>query len=236
MVINNLISIHSDDDLVPDSTKPVLETVLTNHKLCFVLFPWEQFHRKIPIYVSLMWVWKLIDFIHISQGPVSLWSTQTWWKNRASPSVYIQWAVYQVTINRADNLSGKYTNIQIRCPKQEPFPLLIQLLCHMVLLDDGNCHLTMPVIKGHYTWDALPHTFNNGMVKSFKKNLAKLKIYTMNLQTQLKVVLFLFTPMIGGISHYQCQWMAWRVFWQDYLNSSHKGPVMHALMLSLMLL
>ena len=37
-------------------------------------------------------------------------------------------------------------------------------------LDDGNCHLTMPAVKGHCTHDALPDTFNIDMFKSIKRN------------------------------------------------------------------
>ena len=38
-------------------------------------------------------------------------------------------------------------------------------------------------------------------------------IFTMNLQTLLKVVILLLTPMIVGISPDPCQWLTWRLWW-----------------------
>ena len=34
------------NDLLPDGTKPLPETVLINRQWCFVTFIWGQFHRK----------------------------------------------------------------------------------------------------------------------------------------------------------------------------------------------
>ena len=48
--------------------------------------------------------------------------------------------------------------------------MLLPLLCHVVPLNNEICRLTMPVVKGHCAHDMLPHTFNIGMFKSFKKN------------------------------------------------------------------
>ena len=42
-------------------------------------------------------------------------------------------------------------------------------------LNDGNCHLTMPVSKGRCARDALPHTFVIGVFKTVKKNSNTIK-------------------------------------------------------------
>ena len=65
--------------------------------------------------------------------------------------------------------------IQIWCLKWEPFHMLLQLLCHVVPLNSGNCHLTIPVIKGHYACDVVPHTFNISVLISVEKNSATIK-------------------------------------------------------------
>ena len=48
--------------------------------------------------------------------------------------------------------------------------MLLPLLRHMVPHNDGNCRLTMPIVKGRYACDALPYTFDIGENKSVKKN------------------------------------------------------------------
>ena len=42
-------------------------------------------------------------------------------------------------------------------------------------VNDRNCLLTIPVIKGRCAHDVLPHTFNITMLKSIKKNSATIK-------------------------------------------------------------
>ena len=42
-------------------------------------------------------------------------------------------------------------------------------LCHVVPLNNGNYHLTMPVLKGRCARDALPDTFNIGVYKCCKQ-------------------------------------------------------------------
>ena len=51
------------------------------------------------------------------------------------------------------------------CSKREPFHELLPLLRHVVPLNDENCRLTIPVVKGHCARDALPHIFHIGMFK-----------------------------------------------------------------------
>ena len=46
------------------------------------------------------------------------------------------------------------------CSKQVPFHALLPLLRHVVPLNDGNCRLTIPVVKGCCTHDTLPHAFH----------------------------------------------------------------------------
>ena len=52
--------------------------------------------------------------------------------------------------------------------KQESFHVLLSLLRHVVPLNDGNCHLTIPVVKGRCACDALPHVFHIGVLKFVK--------------------------------------------------------------------
>ena len=50
------------------------------------------------------------------------------------------------------------------CSKREPFPELLPLLRHVVPLNDGNCRLIIPVVKGRCARDALPHVFHIGVL------------------------------------------------------------------------
>ena len=50
--------------------------------------------------------------------------------------------------------------------------MLLPLLGHMVPLNDRNCPLTIPVIKGRCARNALSHTFNIDM---FKRNSTTIK-------------------------------------------------------------
>ena len=85
---------------------------------------------------------------------------------------------------------------------------LFPLLRHVVPLNDGNCRLTIHVIKGRCIRGALPHAFNIGIFKYGKSN----PIFTTNLRTWMKVVTLLLTAIIGGIFNKQCEWLAWRVW------------------------
>ena len=53
--------------------------------------------------------------------------------------------------------------------------MMLPLLHHVVPLEDGNCHLTMPVGKGHCAHDKLPHTFNISMFKSIENDSTTIK-------------------------------------------------------------
>ena len=59
----------------------------------------------------------------------------------------------------------QYSPLKIRtsCSKWEPFCELLPLLLHVVPLNDGNCRLTIPVIKGRCARDALPQAFHIAM-------------------------------------------------------------------------
>ena len=56
------------------------------------------------------------------------------------------------------------------CSKREPFHALLPLLRHVVPLNknDGNCRLTIPVVKGRCTHDTLPHAFHIGVFEFVK--------------------------------------------------------------------
>ena len=69
---------------------------------------------------------------------------------------------------------------------RRPFRVLLPLLRHVVLLNDGNCRLTIPVVKGRCARDALPHAFHIGvfeLVKTISTAKKKKKKNTQNLQT-----------------------------------------------------
>ena len=61
------------------------------------------------------------------------------------------------------------------CSKREPFHALLPLLRHVVPLNDGNCRLTIPVVKGRCAREALPHAFNIGVFKYGKRNPTTIK-------------------------------------------------------------
>ena len=92
--------------------------------------------------------------------------------------------------------------------KREPFRALFPLLRHVVPLNDGNCRLTIPVVKGRCAHEALPRAFN---ISVFKYSTT-VNIFVTNLRTWMKVVTLLFTAIFGGIFHQQCQWLAWKVW------------------------
>ena len=50
-----------------------------------------------------------------------------------------------------------------RIQKGEPFRVQLPLLRHVVPLNDGNCRLTIPVVKGRCTRDTLPHAVHIGV-------------------------------------------------------------------------
>ena len=78
---------------------------------------------------------------------------------------------------------------------------------------NGNCRLTVPFGEGRCVRDALAHTFDIGVFKTVKENSTTIKIFTINLQTSLKVVMLLLTPMIATISYERCRWLVRRVWW-----------------------
>ena len=59
--------------------------------------------------------------------------------------------------------------------KWEPFHALLPLLRHVVPLDDGNCRLTIPVVKGRCAREALPHAYNIGIFKYGKSYSTTIK-------------------------------------------------------------
>ena len=61
------------------------------------------------------------------------------------------------------------------CSKREPFHMLLLLLRHVVPLNDGNCRLKIPVVKGRYAREVLPHAFNIGGLKYGKGNRTTIK-------------------------------------------------------------
>ena len=65
------------------------------------------------------------------------------------------------------------------CSMREPFHALLSLLGHMVPLNDGNCRLTIPVVKGRCVRDGLPHVFHIGVFEFVQTISTAIKhIYT----------------------------------------------------------
>ena len=62
------VSNGSGNGMLPDSTKPLPEPLLTNHQWGHVAYTWGQCHRRCKIYLSLIWVWKwkwlILDYSH----------------------------------------------------------------------------------------------------------------------------------------------------------------------------
>ena len=48
----------------------------------------------------------------------------------------------------------------------------LSLLRHVVPLNDGNCRLTITVVKGRCSRDALPHAVHIGVFKQFVKTIS----------------------------------------------------------------
>ena len=61
------------------------------------------------------------------------------------------------------------------CSKRELFHELLPLLRHVVPLNDGNCRLTIPVVKGCCAREALSHAFDIGVFKYGKSNPTTIK-------------------------------------------------------------
>ena len=61
------------------------------------------------------------------------------------------------------------------CLKREPFHELLPLLRHVVCLNDGNCRLTISVVKGRCAREALPNAFNISVFKYGKSNATTIK-------------------------------------------------------------
>ena len=61
------------------------------------------------------------------------------------------------------------------CFKWEPLYALLPSLHHVVPLNDGNCRLTIPIVKGSCAHEALPHAFNIGVFKCGKSNPTTIK-------------------------------------------------------------
>ena len=60
------------------------------------------------------------------------------------------------------------------CSMRETFHALLPLVCHVVPLSDGKCHLTIPV-KGRCVREALPHASIIGVFKYGKNNSTTMK-------------------------------------------------------------
>ena len=69
----------------------------------------------------------------------------------------------------------------------------LPLLCHVVSINNENCHLTMPVVKGCFAHDMLLHTFYIDMfeLNKFIKNNSTTVKHIYNESVNLTVVMLL---------------------------------------------
>ena len=63
------------------------------------------------------------------------------------------------------NVSILHLKYEYRARSSGPFRMLLPLLRHVVHLNDVNCRLTIPVVKGRCAHDALHHTLHIGVFK-----------------------------------------------------------------------
>ena len=75
----------------------------------------------------------------------------------------------------------------------------------MMPLDDGNCRLTMPVVKWLCCRDPLLYTFNIGLLKCGRSNSTNSNLLPMNLWTSLKGMLLILTSTDERISLKWCK-------------------------------
>ena len=59
--------------------------------------------------------------------------------------------------------------------KREPFHALLPLFRHVVPLNDGDCRLTIPVVKRHCAREVLAQAFDIGVFRYGKSNPATIK-------------------------------------------------------------
>ena len=67
-----MVNIGSGNVLLPDSTEPLPEPMLTSHQWGSVVFTVDHLRRQCSRYQLVKWVWKftLSNCFHISQGPL----------------------------------------------------------------------------------------------------------------------------------------------------------------------
>ena len=96
-------------------------------------------------------------------------------------------------------------------------------LRHVMSLNDGNCRLAMAVVKGCCARDALPQTFNIGVLKTDKKKSTKNKMclrWICQLSWQLRYLFWcqwLVVFPINGVS----DWFGW-VSWHALDSVTHE--------------
>ena len=101
---------------------------------------------------------------------------------------------------------------------QTPTNRLFTLLHHVVPLNDGNCRLIMPVVKGRCARDALPYTFDIDEFKSVYKHSTTIKhIYNKfaNIPEDCNVAFDINDCWNFPISHKRPQWLAYNVWWYE---------------------
>ena len=121
------------------------------------------------------------------------------------------------------NVSNLLVKGAYMCSTREPFHAFLPLLRCVVPLNDGNCRLALPVVKGRCDREALPQAFNSGVFKYDKSNSTTVK-HTYNESENLNEgcdVAF-DSNNLGGMFHRQCQWLAWRVWWRALAFVTHE--------------
>ena len=114
--------------------------------------------------------------------------------------------------------------LRIWCSKREPFRVLPALLRHVVLVNNGNCRLTMPVDKGRCACDALPNTFDTCVFKTVKI-IYHNKTYPQLICKHKLKVLILFYDAKKRIAYDRCRRLAWRI------HGDARSPSLHTKLL-----
>ena len=134
-----------------------------------------------------------------------------YWRHN-NQTIAITWIVISNSLDidfiHGDIHGRSCKKIRIWCSTREPFRVLLPLLCHVVPLHNGNCRLTIPLVKECCARDALAQTLNIGVFKSVEK----FYLYKTYLKIIFTTVLFL--EWVSRPSPYPDRWsLHWDGHW-----------------------
>ena len=99
--------------------------------------------------------------------------------------------------------------------------LELPLLRRVLFLREGNCHLTMLVIKGRCAHEELPHTLNNGVLKSDKRFLPQANIYNgpLNFIGDCNALVFVTHEIIHGGTSLAREVLCCEIYFSCWIHS-----------------